>query len=146
MLLPNFKQIKKIQLFAILAPTIHSQHFTQKKQNSHLPTQTLLPCSNLLLKLGIFSCLLLQLSSDNLTTFTNAPFSFLHVFFCAIRDSPPACLALESRQRFVACCMMAYIYIYVNSLLYLLISHQAVNFSELDKELSLFLLKKAGNK
>jgi len=42
--------------------------------------------------------------------------------------------------------MMAYIYLYVNSLLYLLISHQAVNFSELDKELSLFLLKKAGNK
>jgi len=55
---------------------------------------------------------------------------FLGLF---IRDSPCAHLALESRQRFGACVTSyRYVYIYVNSIPYLLISQQAVIFYELD--------------
>jgi len=49
--------------------------FDLQNQNSHLSIQTPLHYSNLLLELQIFMCLLLQVSSRNLPTSTNVPFS-----------------------------------------------------------------------
>jgi len=82
MLLPNFKQIQRNLTVTMSFSCISYAFiaFDLKNQNFHLPTQTLLYCSNLLLELQIFAYVLLQLSFNSLLTFTNVPFSFSHFF------------------------------------------------------------------
>jgi len=105
--------------------------FVLKNQNSHLPTQ--LHCaSNLLLKLQIFTCLFLQLSSNSLPTSTNVPLYFPH-FFRFMRKS--LCV-LGARKRTKVYCSCDIIQIYVNGMPYLLKNQHVVNFSELDESLS----------
>jgi len=76
MLLPNLKQIQ--QNLTIYQAVFFHPLYVHKKQTSHLPTQTPLIFSNLLLELQIFA--FLQLSSNSLPTSMNVPIFFSHFF------------------------------------------------------------------